>query len=135
MNGEEPCYLAAHGVMANPRETMLPCSGLLVRAHLIPQQTLLREIIDPMNRLKEPTKFRALRKTPESLAILWDPRVWVWACGGPMGNGAHHGLFDHGRISLPRQALPDGLVEFAHQYGITWAIERRYGTTEHSHVR
>jgi hypothetical protein len=86
------------------------CYGRLVRAHLIPQQTLKKEIsyVCPQ--------------------ILWDPRVWVWACGGVMGQGSHHGMFDAHRIIVPYVDLPVGLLEFAEEHGLLWYLEKHYPT-------
>lgn len=88
------------------------CFGRLVKAHLIPQQTLRKEIA---------------YATPE---IIWDPRVWVWACGGIMGNASHHGQFDNKKIILPRQDLPLGLLEYAAEHGLTWYIEKHFPNME-----
>lgn len=83
------------------------CSGRLVRAHLIKQQTIRREAPN---------------------ADLWDPRCWVPVCGGPMGNGGHHGMLDHSRtLRIPREALPSSLEEFAAEHGLLWALDREYG--------
>jgi hypothetical protein len=84
----------------------VPCEGRLVRCHLIPQQVIRREL-------------RAMFKTGPAKRdlenIVWDPRTWVWACGGfGHGNMGHHGLLDNpGGIEPPWDALPDGVIEFA----------------------
>ena len=90
-----------------------PCDGELVRVHLIPRQRLRKEL-DP-----------AL----VSWAIHW-PATWVWGCGGPTGIGGHHGELDHSRtLRIPRAALPPLLEEFAETYGLTWWLDREYGST------
>jgi hypothetical protein len=97
------CYLATHGVYE--RGEMPPCDGQLIRAHLVPRQLVKRE-------------FRGVQVvmgqtvTPDD--IISSPASYVMACGGPMGNGGHHGMFDQARtLRLPRAAVPawtEGLV-------------------------
>lgn len=85
---------------------MTPCHGRLIRAHLIPQQQLKRLGHDPR-----------------------DPRSWVYACGGIVGLGGHHGLFDSSRrLRLRREAIPRGTEELAQQLGLLWWLDREYGT-------
>src|SRR6516165_8667515 len=82
------CWLAAHGRWEDG--AMPSCSGRLVKAHLIPQQVLLRELASEV-----------------SAPLVWDERVWVWACGGVTGIGGHHGAFDQARrLGVPRSAVP-----------------------------
>lgn len=87
-----------------------PCYGRLVRAHLIPQQTLKKEI------------------AYVNTAILWDERVWAWACGGVVGDGGHHGELDQKKIIIPYLDLPFTLLEYAHEHGLMWWIERHFPT-------
>jgi hypothetical protein len=83
-----------------------PCDGRLVRAHLLP-----RRLIKTLN--------------PD---LEWDPRGWVWSCGGPMGNGGHHAMLDTSRrIRVPRDALPVNLEDFAEELGLLWWLDREYG--------
>lgn len=83
-----------------------PCDGQLVRCHLLPKQLLKRE---------------------GHRAAAADERSWVWGCGGPMGNGGHHGMLDHSRtLRVPLAALPTGTVELAAELGLTWWLEREY---------
>lgn len=89
-----------------------PCSGRLVRCHLIPQQTLRREL------------GRGWRKAAD------DPRSFVWGCGGATGVGGHHGALDWagvGRLTIPRDRLPAPLEAFAEDHGLAWFLERTYG--------
>ena len=75
-----------------------PCDGYLVRAHLIPKQTIRRETQG---------------------ADLWDDRVWVPVCGGPTGIGGHHGQLDYSRtLRIPRDALPAAVEEFAFEHNL-----------------
>lgn len=98
------CWVALH--IVEPGE----CTGQLVRAHLIPKQTIRREAQD---------------------ADLWDPRTWVLICGGATGIGGHHGRLDTSRtIRIPRDALPPEVEDFAAQYRLTWWLERTYGPLE-----
>jgi hypothetical protein len=105
------CWLAKHGVMEHG-DPMPPCAGELIRAHLIPRQVLNAEL----------TRFDALQ-------AIHDPRSWVWACGGPMGNAGHHGMFDTGRIlRVPRTAIPSRTEMFAVEIDLTWWLDREYGS-------
>lgn len=93
------CWLAAF--------SSAPCSGRLVRVHLLPKQLLRREGHE---------------------ALCPDPRTWVWGCGGPMGNGGHHGMLDQSRtLRIPRAALPEGLEQLADELGLGWWLDREYG--------
>lgn len=101
MNG---CWVALHVIEPGP------CDGRLVRAHLIKQQTIRREV------------------GPEHV---WDDRVWIPVCGGPTGVGGHHGQLDFSRsLRIPRDALPVMVEEFAAEHGLTWWLEREYGPRE-----
>lgn len=104
------CYLADFGVHEGE---MPPCDGRLVRCHLIKQQVLIRE---------------ARSKGVEPAVWCADPRTWVWGCGGPHGNGGHHGILDQSRrIRLPPENLPPDLLEFARETGLEWYLIREYG--------
>lgn len=84
---------------------MPACDGRLVRAHLIPKRLIKR-----------------------SGGAVWDRRAWVWACGGPMGNGGHHGMLDASRtLRLPRGAIPAGTEELAIELGLEWFLDKEYG--------
>src|SRR5580765_7238933 len=90
-----------------------PCEGRLVRAHLIPRQTLLREL-----------------PAEESAGAIEDPRSYVMACGGVTGVGGHHGEMDFGgvnRIHIPRKVLPQTLEDFAREHRLSWWLDNRYG--------
>lgn len=99
------CYLDAFGYMEGGGPVP-PCHGKLIKAHLIPKQILRRCVHDPM-----------------------DPRSWVWACGGLVGLGGHHGQFDTGMrgLRLRREAIPPGTEELARELGIEWWLDRSYG--------
>lgn len=101
------------------RELDLPagsCDGELVKAHLLPKEKIRRELA-------------SRRMTPEQRsAAVWDPRVWRPACGGPMGNGGHHGQFDSWALSVPREKVPAELVQWAEEHGLAWMIDWRFGT-------
>lgn len=87
-----------------------PCTGRLVRCHLIAQQTLRREL------------GRGWRRTAD------DPRSWVWGCGGPTGCSGHHGMLDYARtLRVPRELLPEGVEALAAEVGLVWWLERTYG--------
>jgi hypothetical protein len=113
------CWFRLYGVMEHD-DPVPPCDGQLVRCHLIPKQEL--------RRLPE---FRACRNFNEREAFLYDRRAWAWGCGGPMGDGGHHGLFDHSRrLCFPREAVPAGTEELAYELGLLWFLDRTYGPKE-----
>jgi hypothetical protein len=90
------CWIARHGRI-DGWPTMPPCDGQLIRAHLIPRQLLLREL---------PAEMAA--------GVINDPRTWVMACGGPIGNAGHHGMLDVSkRVRIPRRRLPPDLEALA----------------------
>lgn len=63
----------------------------------------------------------------------WNDRSWVWACGGPMGQGGHHGELDTKRsLKIPRRLLPAGVEDFAAEVGLLWWLDREYGELEGS---
>ena len=102
------CWLAVWGV--SERGAMTPCDGRIVRAHLIPRRVILRELASEI-----------------APAVIDDPRSWVPACGGPMGNGGHHGQFDWARsLRIPATHLPSGVWVLAETHGLTWWLEREY---------
>lgn len=98
--GETPvCFLA--------KFSDRPCEGPLVRAHLIPAQTIRREV---------------------GTRAVWDDRVFVPACGGIVGIGGHHGQLDYTRsLRIPRAELPPDLEEFAAEFDLLWWLDRTYG--------
>lgn len=99
----ESCFLAKYSDR--------PCSGRLIRAHLLPRQLILREVV-----------------AERSAAVISDPRSYVLACGGPMGNAGHHGELDVSRtIRIPRDDLPAGLEDLAEEVGLVWWLDREYG--------
>lgn len=82
------------------------CRGRLVRAHLIPRQTLSREL-------------------NASDKVIADPRGWVWACGGPTGAQGHHGELDYSRtLRVPVECLPREFVEWVQELGLGWWLDR-----------
>lgn len=84
-----------------------PCDGKLRKCHLIPAQTIKREV---------------------GKAHVWDPRVWVWGCGGPMGISGHHGQLDSSRtLRVPRDRVPGDVEWFAEEFGLGWWLDREYG--------
>lgn len=90
------------------------CDGRLIRAHLLPRQLLGREL-----------------GAAEARAAVKDPRSWVWACGGAVGVGGHHGQLDYARtLRVPRHRLPAGLEDLALELGLVWWLDREYGPKE-----
>jgi hypothetical protein len=87
-----------------------PCDGRLVRCHLIPKQTIVREV------------------RPGGVRASWDDRVWVWGCGGPTGLSGPHGMLDSSRtLRIPRARLPPSVESFAVDHGLGWWLDREYG--------
>jgi len=92
----------------------------MVKVHLIPQQTIKREVLR--------CTHSTVMSPPVEYDLLWDPRVWRWACGGPMGSSGHHGMLDTARtLRIPRHAIPAETEEFAAEHGLTWWLDREYG--------
>jgi hypothetical protein len=114
------------------------CDGGLVRCHLISKDRIKKEF--PHGAVfYEGTWLRQLpmdapldRHTPykrRSLhALLNDPRVWVWGCGGAVGLSGHHGMLDSSRkLRISRYKLPPALEEYAAELGLGWELDRLYG--------
>lgn len=92
-----------------------PCDGRLVGAHVLSRDFLKREL-------------RA-RLTPAELArVLRDKRNIVDACGGPMGNGGHHGIFDSRKLRIARADVPAATEEFAAEHNVTWRLDYDFET-------
>jgi hypothetical protein len=81
-----------------------PCDGPEDFAHLIPKQTLKRE----------------LRTNDKD--VIWAPEVWVRACR------RHHGDFDARLLRLPRASLPRCTELWADERGLGWLLDRMYGS-------
>ena len=110
------CWLAEHGVHESGE--MPPCSGRLVRCHLLPRQVLKKVDIDG-------TEFD--RPDWSVDALIDDPRTWVWGCGGVIGNGGHHGMLDQSRkLRIPFEELPLPMVRLAVALGLGWFLDREY---------
>lgn len=105
------CYFAVFGFMEPWADGTLvkmpPCDGRLVKCHLI-KRTVLRSAGCGHN-------------------LEWAEPVWTWGCGGPMGNSGHHGLFDFGRLKLPRSAISSETEAFAERFGLGWYLDEKYG--------
>jgi hypothetical protein len=111
-----------------------PCDGALIRAHLVPRQLLKREfphgvVLDDhgwrrLSRYED--RYDLEHRTLEDLCL--DPRCWVPCCGGPMGNGGHHGMLDQSRtLRIPRVELPAVVESFARELGLSAWLDREYG--------
>lgn len=79
------------------------CDGRIDPAHLIPKQTLKRELR---------TKDRG---------VIWDRRVIRPICR------FHHGQLDNRALRLVRAEIPQETEEFAAEHGIGWWLDRTYG--------
>jgi hypothetical protein len=112
------CFLATHGVYE--RGEMPPCEGRLIRAHLLPRQLLKKTFPEGT------ATVRGQLVTVDDLIA--SHGTWVLACGGPQGNGGHHGAFDQARtIRLPRAAVPPLVEGLALELGLDWWLDREYG--------
>lgn len=86
------------------------CSGgKLIRAHLIGQNFLKRE-------LGKREGERAAR----------DERSWVYGCGGSFGIAGHHHEFDHQGLVIPLERLPDTFLAFLNDYGLDWYAPKHF---------
>ena len=81
-----------------------PCDGPEDFAHLIDKQTLKKGVAD--------------------LSFVWDERFYRPACR------FHHANFDNRRLTVPRSAIPQSTEELARELGLTWWLDRRYGSPD-----
>jgi hypothetical protein len=110
------CWFVGRAISDN-RDPLSPCDGRLVRCHLLPQQVL-----------KQTRQYKALTSEATRYQFLYDPRSWVWGCGGPTGLGGHHGQLDTSkRLRVPRLVIPAGTEELAAELGLEWFLDRSYG--------
>jgi hypothetical protein len=111
-------------------------------AHLIPKQRIKRAFPFGAAVMPDGSRVRCDRedrcpavavRALSLIAVVWDPRVVVPICGGPMGSGGHHGQLDYAgvnRLRVPRAVLPGQLEEYAVEYGLEWSLEADYGLKE-----
>ena len=132
-DGSAPCFLAQFSDK--------PCDGLIRACHLISA----RRIKDhfplgawrwpekpwvPVTRSDELLGFEDATEVKTVDELVYDPRIGVSGCGGPMGNSGHHGALDVARtLKVPREALPEGVTEYAREFGLTWFVDLEYPTT------
>lgn len=108
IEGREPVCVFAH---------LGGCEGRLVRAHLIPKQSLRREIAE---NFWEAGDIRPVARARARLSV-YDGRCWRWMCGGVTGIGGHHGAFDAKQLRLAE--WPGDFLEFLREYDIEWVAE------------
>lgn len=130
------CWLA--------RFTDTPCEGALVRCHLLQKQWLRQEYPEGAVWLQDApvaVSARDLRRDH----ILYDdsarvmdlatlethPALWRWGCGGAMGQGGHHGMFDGYKLTVPRAEVPfETRLLISHlQLFPRWERDRRFSET------
>ena len=113
-----PCWLAQF--------SSVPCDGHLVKAHLVERQLIRKEFpygaaITPDGNLV-PAPRRDLWPTEAGIYVgmvpkrdlMVDPRSYVWACGGAMGNSGHHGMLDNYQIHGVAWLRADGVADLYH---------------------
>lgn len=122
--GEEEarCWVQAHVAGS-------ACSGVLIRAHLIPAQRIRRNTITLRSSIGRRWPVTVPEKA-ELDRIVWDRRVWVPMCGGVTGIGGHHGMVDARQLRIERAWIPAAVEEFAEEYGLGWSLEADYGPKE-----
>ena len=76
----------------------------LWRIHLLDKQKLRQAGVDP-----------------------WDPRSYVWGCGGWNGLCGHHGELDSYQLRVPFDELPPETIELAGEARLLGWLEKRYG--------
>lgn len=105
-----------------------PCDGRLVRCHLITQQQIEKRIREMARRENKPVGLAVRAIVPGLVA---NRATWVPGCGGPMGNGGHHGMFKpDGSRPVPREVLPPAVEAFARELELEWWLDRTYGPRE-----
>jgi hypothetical protein len=103
-----------------------PCDGQLVRAHLIPKQRTKKQFQRAGGAWhKFNDKNHAFWVPLDEL--LWAPASYRWVCGGPMGQGGHHGRIDGRQIRVPRSVIPVETEEWAERFGLAWSLDHDYG--------
>jgi hypothetical protein len=112
-----------------------PCDGRLRMVHLIPKQRIKKRF--PTGAVDVGTGWEAQRgamlPVPVSKDVtfyylpLRDPATWRWVCGGPMGQGGHHGRIDGRQIKVPRSVIPLETEEWAERFGLAWSLDHDYG--------
>lgn len=134
---DERCFISTRGSHWMNGQEPGPCEGQLVRAHLIPKQVIRKAF--PKGAVRDDGKWERInvaklgREAHDNLDLRSvkemqeDERCWVPMCGGMVGIGGHHGLFDGHRLSLDRRELPEALEEFAAETGLDWWLDRTYG--------
>lgn len=84
-----------------------PCSGRLVRCHLLRRQTLARRGLSRLIPRRE---------------------TWVWGCGGLTGSQAHHGELDQSKtLRVPRDRIPEATERLAEEFDLVWWLDKTYG--------
>ncbi len=76
------------------------CDGPIDQAHLIPKQLLKRE----------------------GVADIWDHRLTVPACR------LHHANWDNHCFRVPRESLPERFLTAVDELGLSWWVDRRFGS-------
>lgn len=111
----EVCWLAQFAPAVS-------CRGPVVRCHLVPKQTIRREVWNQREALR-PLLVQLGKVFPSTLRLLQgDPRCWRLGCE------IHHHMLDSSRkLRIPRERLPRETEAFCSDYGLLWWLDREYG--------
>lgn len=116
------CWLAQHD------ERRRPCSGRFERCHAIPRQRVENALGALLPELPPwwdgGPAFKPEVRNELILLAAWDPRNAVIGCGEE-----HHPRWDLKRgpaLTVPRDALPGHVIDFAADWGLESQLELRF---------
>jgi hypothetical protein len=118
-----PAYRGALGVcwLAQFDERRRACTGRLERAHLVPRQ----RVENALGALLPGVciDFSAEDRIDLTLLAAWDPRNGIVAC-----EGMHRRFDSHATppLTVPRDALPGHLTDWAEDYGLEHLLDDRF---------
>jgi hypothetical protein len=139
-DGTAPCWLAQACATqldtlardTTQRNSIVPCDGPLDAAHLIRAQKIRHAFPfgawrwpsgewTPIVRAEEMHGLEGAVERRTLDELVYDPSIGVPACR------RHHGMLDTARtLRIPREALPEGVTEFARAFGLLWWLDTEY---------